>query len=310
MFHDNRSNETKAEGISVNLGEPFSSAVCFDVSKIYTINLKIPFRLFNEKNIAKRKIDELITYLESQKIRFTFLPLPPCVCDSKEKNIFSPYEKPVFSLDLGFVILDHSQQKEKTVKTMESCKKCIMFEKKCPGIKFISHYANSMHNIEKWLEEIYNDKGRVLDVGCGSYSILLKLLGKDKPPALSFLEPDHYNFKMLIENSKFYKGREIHALIGLGENLPFGNGKFDAVFLKSTYDHLLDLHGTLNEIKRILKPGGKVFILEEFFENRKKDPVITKQINAGELRDLISKQTHFRNHTLKDAIAETEKYLK
>jgi len=302
--------KNEAEKIIINLDEPFPSPDRFEASKACVINIRIPFRIWNDKNAIKKRVNELMNYLESRKIRFSLLPLPPCAYDPKEKSIFSPYDNPVFYLDLGFVTLDRSRHKEEAMKTMESCTKCVMFGKECPGIKFISHYENSIHRIRKWLEEIYCNHGKVLDIGCGSYSLLLKFLGRAKMPTLYFLEPDHYNVKTLVERSKSHDGCKILTFIGLGENLPFGDEEMDAVFIKSVYDHLLDLRGSLNEIKRVLKPGGKVFILEEFFADKKDARIDDKQITADVLKDLISKNTHFRNHTLKEAAKEVGKYFR
>ena len=41
---------------------------------------------------------------------------------------------------------------------------------------------------------------------------------------------------------------------------PFGNGVFDAIFTRSTLEHVLEVDAALNEMLRVLKPGGVIFL--------------------------------------------------
>lgn len=49
---------------------------------------------------------------------------------------------------------------------------------------------------------------------------------------------------------------------GVGERLPFGSGHFDAVMMGYALRHVPDLDQTFDEFKRVLKPGGRVLLLE------------------------------------------------
>lgn len=51
-----------------------------------------------------------------------------------------------------------------------------------------------------------------------------------------------------------------HMLTGSGDALPFADGSFDLVALFDVIEHIPDERATLVEVRRILKPGGTVFL--------------------------------------------------
>ena len=51
-------------------------------------------------------------------------------------------------------------------------------------------------------------------------------------------------------------------VVAVGEGLPFGDGTFDAVFSAYVVRNLDSLEGTLAEIHRILRPGGRAGIVD------------------------------------------------
>ena len=52
------------------------------------------------------------------------------------------------------------------------------------------------------------------------------------------------------------------ATLGLGEALPFPDDTFDILTMGYALRHVADLKDAFNEYRRVLKPGGKVLILE------------------------------------------------
>jgi len=51
-------------------------------------------------------------------------------------------------------------------------------------------------------------------------------------------------------------------VMGRGEHLPFTSDQFDMVSMGYGLRHVADLHGLFNEFSRVLKPGGRLLILE------------------------------------------------
>jgi SAM-dependent methyltransferase len=85
--------------------------------------------------------------------------------------------------------------------------------------------------------------GRLLDFGCGSkpYRALFEV---DDYIGLDFENPGHPHLNEQID--VYYDGKRI----------PFGDASFDSVFSSEVFEHVFNLPEVLDEIKRVLKPGG------------------------------------------------------
>ena len=282
--------------IFVKNGEPFY------------INPRIPYHFVQDKKSINKNIAELRSYLKNRKLKFKIFPTPPCITSSSKVN------KPLFQIDEGFVYYSAYKLPDsgKRLSIAKICMKCDMLGKKCSGIKFMSHHTKSAPEIERWSEEFMKDGLRILDIGCGCNSILFRFINKTRrKPAVHCLDPYRYNMKMLFERVKKYyprKSYNLFSLIGMGESLPFRSKVFDAVILKSSYNHLLDLQKTFKDVRRILNSNGKIYIFEEYFRNREVFSLKDKnKIGIDELMELIINQTEFRNHNLKKALSEVER---
>ena len=53
-----------------------------------------------------------------------------------------------------------------------------------------------------------------------------------------------------------------HAVQGLGEKLPYPDNTFDMVSMGYALRHVADLQQAFEEYRRVLKPGGKILLLE------------------------------------------------
>jgi 2-polyprenyl-3-methyl-5-hydroxy-6-metoxy-1,4-benzoquinol methylase len=98
-----------------------------------------------------------------------------------------------------------------------------------------------------------NEKGRILDIGCGNGSFLAKMR------ALGWecygVEPDPNSARIAKE---FY-GLEVFQ--GTLEQAKFSNGYFDAITMNHVIEHVSDPIKTLIECWRILKTGGKLVVI-------------------------------------------------
>lgn len=54
----------------------------------------------------------------------------------------------------------------------------------------------------------------------------------------------------------------VHTVTGMGEAIPFDDGEFDMLTMGYALRHVSDLEKTFSEYRRVLKPGGKVLLLE------------------------------------------------
>jgi len=96
--------------------------------------------------------------------------------------------------------------------------------------------------------------GRVLDVGAG-YGFFLAALEKASYEASGIEVSPH-----AVEQARQRTRGEVVEQ-GAEEPFPFPDGRFDAVTLLDVIEHLKDYAATLESCRRVLKPGGKLFVI-------------------------------------------------
>ena len=98
---------------------------------------------------------------------------------------------------------------------------------------------------------------QVLDVASGTGNVLRGAV-KEVGPTGRVIGVDP-NPGMLRENRKFNDGPLVR---GVGQALPLKDDQFDFVTMGIALRHVSDLKATFSEYARVLKPGGRVWILE------------------------------------------------
>ncbi len=93
---------------------------------------------------------------------------------------------------------------------------------------------------------------RVLEVGCGPMGVIYFTPGATRvgidPLAREYMQS--FNFST----------RGVHLMASMGENLPLAAGSFDVVIIGNVLDHVNEPGRTLDEIHRVLKPGGQIIL--------------------------------------------------
>jgi SAM-dependent methyltransferase len=93
---------------------------------------------------------------------------------------------------------------------------------------------------------------RVLDYGCGHGSYLADFHARGVN--ISGAEVAGNLVKACCEHG--YDVREVNS----PDLIPFGDGEFDIVYLMQVFEHLRDPNGFMQELNRVLKPGGTLYI--------------------------------------------------
>lgn len=98
---------------------------------------------------------------------------------------------------------------------------------------------------------------KVLEVGCGNgyyLSLLSRLKIADK---LFGVDIDK---RALADAKNFINNKHVKLTLAPAEKLPFKDNAFDRVVMSEVIEHVMDERTALNEVYRVLKPGG-IFLL-------------------------------------------------
>lgn len=108
----------------------------------------------------------------------------------------------------------------------------------------------------------WNDRpdGLYLDACAGTFDLALELAGRSdfrgRVVASDFAHP------MLVEGGPKIDGASVESVCGDSLRLPFGDDAFDGATVGFGVRNLSDLRTGLTELRRVLKPGRKLIVLE------------------------------------------------
>jgi 2-polyprenyl-3-methyl-5-hydroxy-6-metoxy-1,4-benzoquinol methylase len=102
-------------------------------------------------------------------------------------------------------------------------------------------------------------KGNVLDIGCGTGAFLNAMKGKGWQ--VKGMEPDEDARKL----AKQLYGLSIDEPMSINE---LNDQSFDAITLWHVLEHVHQLHDYVEQLKRLLKPGGKLFIAVPNYQSK------------------------------------------
>ena len=104
-------------------------------------------------------------------------------------------------------------------------------------------------------------RGHALEIGPGPGYLGLEWLKKTQGTTLTGLDISPDMIALAERNAGEYGlTRRVDYIHSSGSQMPFEDGRFDAVFTTGSLHEWTDPGSTFNEIWRVLKPGGKVFI--------------------------------------------------
>jgi ubiquinone/menaquinone biosynthesis C-methylase UbiE len=104
-------------------------------------------------------------------------------------------------------------------------------------------------------------QGHALEVGHGPGYLGLEWLKCTQNTRLTGLDISSDMTALAAQNARAYGfENRVQYQGGRGDQLPFGDDVFDAVFSNGSLHEWTDPESTFNEIFRVLKPGGRYFI--------------------------------------------------
>jgi ubiquinone/menaquinone biosynthesis C-methylase UbiE len=122
---------------------------------------------------------------------------------------------------------------------------------------------------------------RVLDVGCGK-GRFARVLGEHFPGL------DVWGLDISTEMLRFMPAG-VHATAGSMTELPFAAATFDCVYATESLEHAVEIEKAVGEMCRVLKPGGKLVIIDKNAEHwgRFKTPAWERWFKREELEKLL-----------------------
>lgn len=170
---------------------------------------------------------------------------------------------------------------------------------------------HKIHQITKYKEDLMLqdsafEKLKILDIGSGPMPSALCFINCEVyclDPLLPLYLEAGYPFHIYDPRAKF--------VYGFSEYMPFNDHFFDAVISVNALDHVDDFELTTKEIKRVLKPGGKVRLHLHFHPKTVTEPlelndaVVSKAFSWCQGFRKINESKSKRGYTLKE---ENETY--
>lgn len=119
-------------------------------------------------------------------------------------------------------------------------------------------------------------KGDLLDFGCGS-----------KPYQSLFTGVSSYTGVDLENEGHDHSSEQIDYYYD-GITLPFSDNSFDSLFSSEVLEHVPDIKRSLGEIRRVVKPGGRVLITVPFVWTEHELPFDFRRFTQGGIEKILT----------------------
>ncbi len=101
--------------------------------------------------------------------------------------------------------------------------------------------------------------GRSLDIGCGTGELATRLARRGwQTIGLDLCEPMLHRAKRKLNG----EAARVRLTVGDSEHLPFAGGTFGAITCANSFHHYPHQEAVLREMRRVLAPGGKLFLAD------------------------------------------------
>jgi len=125
-------------------------------------------------------------------------------------------------------------------------------------LRWKSYITNTLSFLKNWAEISPTDT--ILDIACGTGEFERLLLAEYSSQRIVGVD---ISDKMLaIAKQKFSAYPQVSFQIASASNLPFDNDSFDVIVSANAFHYFDDPLAALKEMRRVLKPDGKVIILD------------------------------------------------
>lgn len=122
----------------------------------------------------------------------------------------------------------------------------------------------------------------ILDVGCGGGKTINLLAGIAKAGKVYGIDYSETSVAVATSvNKQYIDAGQVEILHASVQSIPFPDDMFDLVTAIETYYFWPDIISNLREIRRVLKPGGSVIIINASYRNEKFEKRNSSLARAG-----------------------------
>lgn len=108
-------------------------------------------------------------------------------------------------------------------------------------------------------------EAHILDIGCGTGKLLHRLVARhDKARVFGI---DLSESMLRAAQPHVVCQQRVHMSVADSEHLPFATGAFDFVTCSNSFHHYPNQPAALAEMRRVLKPGGELFLTDGYRDN-------------------------------------------
>jgi len=125
-----------------------------------------------------------------------------------------------------------------------------------------------------FLEKIYawrsscNEPFDVLDIGCGTGTLAAMLAASPLPARIVGLDYAPAMCKMAAGKAhQAHVDDRIRFTAADSEHLPFADASFDVVTCSNSFHHYPHQQAVVHDMKRVLRPGGRLMLIDGFRDN-------------------------------------------
>ena len=130
------------------------------------------------------------------------------------------------------------------------------------------------------------DGWTMLDVGCGGGFTIRRLLKRSKDAQVYGIDISEESVAKAKKVNAEVLDKQVFVTLGSAEKLPYEDGKFNLVTAVETVYFWPNLPNCLQEVRRVLKPGGKFAILVEVVDSDSKWTSVVEGMTAYSPEDL------------------------
>lgn len=136
--------------------------------------------------------------------------------------------------------------------------------------------------LTKWGLKLVNvqDGWTMLDVGCGGGFTIRRLLKRSKDAQVYGIDISEESVTKARQVNAEVLDKQVYVTQGSAEQLPYNDEMFDLVTAVETVYFWPNLPDCLQEVRRVLKPGGKFAIMVEVVDSDSKWTSIVEGMTA------------------------------